>query len=555
MKNWLLRYEASDFDNSLFDSSQLSAIRGASLTFLYSSRLVQGLISKQSGRSARAIYAGASQGAFSFEATRDDAMRIKASVCEALRRPDPETGCHQHMSYVVAVVEGADQEALSRAEALCNAQAGQTAHPAWPTFSADQTKPGSRRDPRPAQARKDLSSAIEDRAAFGRRQRQAFYRSFLGVTGQDPGFDFSDEFEEITRGAERLCRSAAEPGAPTTPLPLSLHNKMAVFFADGNAFGKHRDHALARAPDLGGLTAFSTQLIERQQQLLSAIISWLKSHYRVGEENAWFTVDPIDRRARARFETLMWGGDEMLFVLPSWLAFEFAELFFSIVRDWSIGGHPLTFSAGMVVCDRKTPISQAKAVAEQLSTAAKAVARGGNAYGVNTLQVEIFEGLALPDGNLDGFRDKLYFHGRPAADTDAFTRRMNETNVQLTIQGDDVGRLAERIARLQTALPRSQLYKLLDIGSREGVAHSRTATTESNDGGRGLREEYRLLADTFDSYLRRAGAESGLKFSDLGILAPPDGKPASLALNIAMMARLWDYALTLSPADPVLEKA
>lgn len=532
MKHWLLRYEASDFETTLFDSNQLSAIRGASLTFLYSSTLVQNLISAQ--RDARTIYAGASQGAFCFEATEDEAKQLKARITEALKRHDVETGCHQHMSYVVALVEGADQAALVRVEALCNAMAAQTAHPAWPNFSREQTRPGSRRDPRPALPGKDVSEAIRDRTAFGRRQRQAFYQNMLGYSGHDFGLDFSDEFEEITQGAERLELPAGGPEATPARLPLSLHNKMAVFFADGNAFGRHRDHAISLAADLSGLTAFSTELLDRQRRLLGEIASWLKAHHVPGLENAWFAVDPEDRRARARFETLMWGGDEMLFALPSWLAFEFAELFFSTVQNWSAGGRQLTFSAGMVICDRKTPISQAKSVAEQLSSSAKAVARRSDPFGMNAFQVEVFEGMALPDGNLERFRDKLYFHGRPASDGKAFDLRMDEANIQLTILGDNIGSMAKRISDLKQTLPRSQLYKLLDIGSREGAAHKRTAT-----------DEYRLLADTFDTYVRRAGADSGLKLSDLSLLAPADGKPASLAINIAMLARLWDYAAPL----------
>lgn len=551
MKPWLLRYEASDFENSLFDSSQLSAIRGASLTFLYSSQLVERMVVAQAGSAARTIYAGASQGAFCFTANENDARRLKAEVEAALSKPDAETGCHQHMAYVVALTEGHDHDALIRAEALCNAAAAQAAHPAFPSFSKEQTRPGNRRDPRPALLGKTVSSAIEDRSTFGRKQRQGFYRRFLGATASGPAFDFSDEFEEITQGADTLSRAAPENNGATKPLPLSLHNKMAVFFADGNAFGKHRDKAITRAVDLSGLTALSADLVRRQQALLQAITAWLERHYQPGKENAWFAFDRRDKVARARFETLMWGGDEMLFVLPSWLAFDFAELFFSTVKDWTVDGNPLTFSAGMVICDRKTPISQAKALATDLSDAAKRVAKQAGPFGLNTLQIEVFEALALPDGDLEGYREKLLFHGRPAASKADYAERMAQTNLQLTLKGEDAVRIASRITELQTRLPRSQLQKLLDIGSREGVAHKRSATEIKETGERAQREEHALLVETFDSYLRRAGSESGLKLSDLNVLTPLDDKPASLAINIATIARLWDYVAPASSPEPV----
>lgn len=546
MKHWLLRYEAADFENSLFDSSQLSAIRGASLTFLYSAQLVERLIKARVAASARTIYAGASQGAFCFVASEEDARRLKADVVAALARPDAATGCHQHMAYVVSLTEGNDHAALIRAEALCNAAAAQAAHPAFPPFSAEQTKPGTRRDARPALPGKELSLAIADRSAFGRSQRQSFYRNFLGVGASAPSYDFSDEFEEITQGAEKL--SQKEPGETdqVARLPLSLHNKMAVFFADGNAFGKHRDKAISRAKDLSGLTELSAALVKHQQELLKGITLWLESHYKPGEENAWFAFDHRDKVVRARFETLMWGGDEMLFVLPSWLALDFANLFFSTVKTWSVDGNPLTFSAGMVICDRKTPIAQAKAVAADLSDAAKLVSKANAPFGQNTLQIEVFEGLSLPENNLDGFRDKLFFHGRPAGSDKEFAERMAQTSLQLTVRGEDVASLTARIFELQAQLPRSQIQKLLDIGSKEGVAHKRTATEENEKGEKVQRDEHAMLVETFNNYLRRAGSESGLKPSDLSVLKPVDGKPASLAINVALIARLWDYVAPVS---------
>lgn len=539
MKHWLLRYEASDFDNSLFDSSQLSAIRGASLTFLYSSQLVERLIEARAGKSARTIYAGASQGAFCFSATEDDARRLKGDVEAALSRSDAETGCHQHMAYVVALTEWQDHAALIRAEALCNAAGAQTAHPAFPPFLHDQTKPGSRRDARPAAAGKDVSAAIADRVSFGRHQRQGFYRKFLGKGASGPTFDFSDEFEEITQGAAGLTQVDPGDADKANALPLSLHNKMAVFFADGNAFGKHRDKAISRAKDLSGLTALSADLVKRQQELLGVIMTWLSAHYRPGEENAWFAFDRRDKVARARFETLMWGGDEMLFVLPSWLAFDFAELFFSTVKNWTVEGNPLTFAAGMVICDRKTPISQAKTVAEDLSNASKKIAKDAGDYGLNTLQIEIFEGLSLPEHEIDSFRAKLYFHGRSVSD-----ETEQQTNMQLTIKGDDVRGLASRIVELQKKLPRSQVQKLLDIGSREGVAYKRTARAEKNEMEE--RPEHKQLKEALKTYLKRAGSESNLDPKELSVLKPIDGKPASLAIDIAMIARLWDYVAPVS---------
>lgn len=72
-----------------------------------------------------------------------------------------------------------------------------------------------------------------------------------------------------------------------------------------------------------------------------------------------------------RLETLLWGGDEMLFVLPAWLGFEFLQRFYQSAETWKLSdGAPLTHAAGIVFCKAKSPIriiqKLAKALAERV---------------------------------------------------------------------------------------------------------------------------------------------------------------------------------------------
>ena len=103
---------------------------------------------------------------------------------------------------------------------------------------------------------------------------------------------------------------------------------------------------------------------------------------------------------------LLWGGDELMFVMPSWLAFAVVEEFFAATRDWSIDGHRLTHTLGLVICHYKTPIRQARALAHKIADEIKersTTIGSGNAVGI-----EIFESLMPPEDDLSSHRARLY---------------------------------------------------------------------------------------------------------------------------------------------------
>jgi hypothetical protein len=409
MGRWLLRFEASDFDNTVFDSQQLSAIRGASLTFLNSTSLVRETLERAAIGDLRQIYAGASQGAFTFSSDQADAHAARDAVEAALRRNDMGeggTGCHAHMVYVTALVEGTDRDALCNAEAICNAKKLQDGVAPLPEFSVKADKPGSLRDPRPARPGANESAEIIDRMEYGRGQRQSFYEQFLKSEQGSPvslPFDFTDDFHEIIRGGKQLDEA---------DLPLSLQNKMAVFYADGNKLNRHRREVLNLQDGLAAFSKLSGQLLDRQKVLLRGILDYFSRHFRPGESNAWFYRDK--GADRARFETLLWGGDEVMFVLPSWLALEFAAEFFDAVEDFTVNHgneqKPLTFSAAMVICDRKTPIRLIKQVADKMVEEMKE--HEPEKFGANMLQIEVFESLTLPGDDISGYRRKLYYNNQ-----------------------------------------------------------------------------------------------------------------------------------------------
>jgi hypothetical protein len=512
LHTYLLRYQAASFDDNVFDTQQLSGVRGASLSYLYSGELVGRILESRGLHGLKSIYSGASQGAFVFSAqTREVALEVRQAIEDALKQSDQETGCHNHLAYIVALVEGSDAKALWAAESLCNVKKLQQGSFVLPAYEQGAQRPGGRRDPRPA-VPGGFSAAMKARQTFGRLQRQKFYQR---VSCQKPAFDFTDELQEIVSN-------------PPQDLPLSLHNKIAVFFADGDKFGERFKNAASRAPSLTGLSDLSRDLKKKQKGLFSDVLGWLGAHHHSAATNPYFF------QGAARFETLLWGGDENLFVMPSWLGLEFAQLFYEKTGTWDLGadGKHWSFSSGLVICHYKTPIRQIKTVAKELAERNKGL--GGGA-----IQIEIFESLSMPDIDFDSYRAKLYFGDKtPTPD------ELSELNRQLAIPGEKLGKLIDKVARLKQddGLPRSQLHKMLLKSSKAGT------TARSDEADRSLREDFAL-------WKKRAGAATAVGEHDLDVFGDLrrwdeaiNPKRPAFSLSIGLIALLWDY---VQPLDPI----
>lgn len=512
---WLLRFEAADFANTVFDMPKLSPIRGASLSYLYSPEWVAKALA---GLKPKEVYTGASQGAWTFAASSADAEKTLQAVRATLRQDDAATGAHSHLAYVVSLVKGSDAKALAAAESACNVQKLQGEGFPLPKFDTSAEGFDERGDrERPAlpgcKIGKDLVSAAHmARHEFGKDQRQGFYTR---MSGRRPTYDFTDDFEAMMD---------SPPSVDGVDLPVSLQNKVAVFFADGNKLNCLRQKATENG-GLDGLQKFSDKLKADQKGLLGEIVDWLEA----GAENSpdAFLSKKVAAKDELRFETLMWGGDEVLFVMPAWLGLDFAGKFFEWTKGWKTpSGDNLTYSAGLVICGHKTPIRQSKEIAEKLARACKDEQPDGKH---SALQIEVFESLSLPVGDFNDYRNQLY------AGADAAIR-----NGQLTIAGKEAGEMFAAIARIKQDgdFPRSQLYRLLRLAARsEFASGKRGENGELADEA--LRKEY-------ENYRQRAGEGKAPEAKDLEVIPNlANGAKAGFAMNLAMISMLWDYAAPL----------
>ena len=106
----------------------------------------------------------------------------------------------------------------------------------------------------------------------------------------------------------------------------SLEGKMAVIYIDGNKFSRQIQKS---AIDSDTYRSIDTHLRDRRANLMRSFISRMKEddrrYWRVGRTAS----DSNTSHDALRFETLMWGGDELVWVVPAWCGLETIR-FFSI---------------------------------------------------------------------------------------------------------------------------------------------------------------------------------------------------------------------------------
>ncbi|HEB86935.1 MAG TPA: hypothetical protein ENI68_07980 [Gammaproteobacteria bacterium] len=214
---------------------------------------------------------------------------------------------------------------------------------------------------------------------YGRVKKQDYYLeevSELNLPEEDAEryAEVRTALEEKKYGFTRdLNEIASSPKLDSdNPVYPRLDGKIAIFYADGNDFGAiQRDAIQSPPPDqqVNKQQEFDKTIRTNRAQLLADLLDeMLKGNNGLfphmitrSRDNAGKEIDAL------RFETLLWGGDELLFVMPAWIGFEFVQLFFRKTEKWQVGGKPLTHSAGLLLCSAKTPIRIARELAQMIA--------------------------------------------------------------------------------------------------------------------------------------------------------------------------------------------
>jgi|GEM_PF-1624796 len=202
-----------------------------------------------------------------------------------------------------------------------------------------------------------VNSDAKKRFLYGKENKQQFYRTELSEfthsdTGQvlaPPAIQFTDNLEALS-----------EKG-PT----IQLSNKLAYIYLDGNKFSKLQQRAVHSIDEQ---ITFDDTMQRKRAQLLHDLLHW-------ATRKQGFKTQNTDGSESLRLETLLWGGDEMLLVVPAWLGFETLSKIFELTQDWEYSFEEnentvkfaLTHAAGLVFCKKGTPVYRMRELAQTLA--------------------------------------------------------------------------------------------------------------------------------------------------------------------------------------------
>ncbi|WP_321337179.1 hypothetical protein [Breoghania sp.] len=551
---WMVRAEGVNFTTTLADTEDLSITRGASLALLQIGTYVEEVLRSCAGTAkVEKVFSGASQCLYQVELPTPESdfpIRLKAQAAALLadqranRKRKPEISPpFTHLCLLVDAAPLNDDSKKGREMASIHAEAlnrgAQLRN--WSLPPIGRKAPTNRLDPfdrlRPALAEVTLPagkigdagplvpvrtsedknsetvsaapSSIE-RRAFGREQRRAFYVEELKDSSEDRGDNFTlPEGLTFTDSLQAIASAPFPVSGSGEGIPLSAQDKVAVIYCDGNAFGS----ALEKA----GPKAFSRKLKAYRREFLAAVLNWYAKGHASPCRDA-FSIR-TDREIQLRLETLLWGGDEFIFVVPSWLASEFVRGFFEISKDWEIEGQRLTHALGIVIAGVKTPIRLMRARAEEIANLAK----DAGLRTQNTATFEVFESLAPPDLSIRNTREGLF--GISGEDEQKSLSRSLAYPGSCFSEAVDMMTTLKDGARDRDPFPRTQLYAALQAALETGGLTS----TEANE----------RAAAELRTYIDRMGESKGLTLDQL---APPSASSETgLAVNLARLVTLWDF--------------
>ena len=480
MARLYLQVEAVNLDHTIFDTHDLSTIRGGSFSLLDAIEQVARIFRDK----MECITNAAGEGLFVIEDFAGDDAQITTLVLKILTELKIRAG--EHATFLIATeisaspVEEEDFPlVLERLKAQIRRQQWRMPTVAVPAGVAredadavdacflDGWRPAVvpyRVDPEQPDVK--ISTATDFRRQHGRIIKDQIFSRLLGE-------EYKDDL-----CARDLNKLASHPGMGL------LSGKIALIHVDGNSFGSIR-RALCHNRILR--REFDQQIQEQCR------VPFLRTLLEMARKDKDFQAEDDEGRNALRIEVLLWGGDEMTLVVPAWRGWQTVDLYFQHARRLHFAGYALSHRAAIVFCHHNAPILQIRRLAndlldrtrddlasglqesinrdqefEQLSAderqrvvAWKANHRLGDA--LHYLSLKSFDMLG---GSMDSFLDSYYAH------TDYG---------DLLVYADELAAVRDHLKTLHAYLPKGKLREI-------------AVTRQRNDSSRLLKLESSLFA-------------------------------------------------------------
>ena len=439
--NYYLRMEGVNLANVIEDTQDLSTIRGGSLLLLDAVKEV-----KKQMPELYEISTGASAGLFSFTAdTSKQAENLRDSLQNHFRNDDR----YKHFTFVIDLTEKTSDFAVDREKLLALNRYRQMQSPslAMPAMdkrcmlpcTTDLVRPQSTVEWHYGKDSQRISESVKQRRQYGKDKKQAFYENVTGISGLKK---FASDFNSI----------ASDSGQG------NLHNKLAVIYLDGNGFGKLQTDCTTPQE----LQNFDVNIKDKRKTFLKVLFE-----EKVLKNDGWLFKGKEGEEYR--FEILLWGGDEMIFVVPAWKGWETLQFFYQQTASWEYNGKPLFHAGGLVFCHHKAHIHRITALAKELAEMAKQD-RKRNLFVVKAL--ESFDHIGRDtEGYFKAQAEKI------TGEKDSFR--------QFLLDGEKMPEIAEAVSALKCAeFPRSKIYQYLkELNTGKASAAADTIKKASDGAG------------------------------------------------------------------------
>jgi len=424
---YYLRVEAVNLDNFIFDTMDISTIRGGGLLLLDAINKIEMCFYQ-----LKAISTGASAGLFNFEvANPEEAKTLQKKVVDFLN-DDPK---FKHATFVIDTLPAGktfteDKEkllALNRWQQMHSPTVvvpdNNQQHTEYPLCAIDHVRPSAtHRKVKKGDDKLIVSESVYQRRNYGRKQKQNFYEQQTGLK-KLPGFvsDLTELTDDKKRG--------------------NLNGKMAVIYLDGNSFGKIQREICKGNDAKDALQLFDEDIKTKRRKFLHDLLK-----DTVGKSE-WTYRD----ESKHRLEILLWGGDEILLVVPAWLGWWTLDYFFKKSKDWEFPDfysdddkvYPLTHAAGLVFCHHNAPIHRITDLAKQLGDLAKGKSRDSS-----YVAYQVLESFDYAGEELESFRNQRCGQSDLSSD-------------DLIISGNQMSNVLTAMEPIKRAIPKGKVYAVV----------------------------------------------------------------------------------------------
>ncbi|MCK4840600.1 MAG: hypothetical protein KAT04_01815 [Methylococcales bacterium] len=398
--SYYLRVESVNLSYFIDDTNDLSTIRGGGLLLLEAMEIVEEIIKKYSPKkamldtdninqlesklkklknskstktsrkkikaieeqirsntdnedSASTITKGASWGLFNLDMSFQEAYNIKNEVINFFNKDQSQ---YQHATIVVDlhINNGFEQYQNDRdslqtlnhwqqmqAPSLAICKQGST------SCAIDKVRPATENRYLKDKNKDYVSDSVHQRREYGRNQKQAFYKKTIQedkeLTEKIANIKFTENLKELSQSRK----------------PRFLDEKIAYIYIDGNKFGDIQRKS--KSPD--NQQKFDQNTRTGREKVLTNILNKILANT---SQSDWRTEE-----GNIRLETLLWGGDEIIWVVPAWQGWWMINEFYKEASKHIIininDKNPLFHAAGLVFCHHNAPIHRINALARNLA--------------------------------------------------------------------------------------------------------------------------------------------------------------------------------------------